>query len=825
MFDKFTERARLVIVLAKSEAERLKHDRLDTEHLLLGLIKEGGGIAIRALQKLNVNPNSLQMQLERRLIMGNRMGYQRELPFSELAKRVLEGAMLEARDMGHTYIDTEHLLLGMVRERHGMAGKMLRDAGIMLDPLREIILEMLNPVKNNQKAKDKSATPALDTFGRDLTKMAQESKLDPVIGRMEEINRVIQILCRRQKNNPVLVGEPGVGKTAIVEGLAQKIVSGDIPELLASRRIISLDLAALVAGTKYRGQFEERLQTVLKELRESKNVIIFIDELHTLVGAGAAEGSIDASNMLKPSLSRGEIQCIGATTQDEYRKHIEKDGALERRFQIVRVQAPSVSETVRILRGLKDQYEKHHHAHYSDDSIVAAVQMAERYISDRQLPDKAIDVIDEAGARRRLQATEIPSELKLLDERVRELENEVESALKSSKLDLTLIRDLKEEQQNVRREADMLRKDWQSTVADQPVEVTLDDITHVISQWTGVPLRRLEESESKKLLQMDSDLHQRIVAQDEAIDAVVRAIRRSRSGLKDPTKPIGSFIFMGPTGVGKTELARALAENLFGDEKAMISIDMSEFMEKHSVSRLVGSPPGYVGYGEGGQLTEKVRRRPYCVVLLDEIEKASAEIFNILLQVMEEGHLTDGMGRQVDFRNCILIMTSNIGAKFIRTGTMLGFAPDSDADRRSYEKMKETVLQEMKNTFSPEFLNRVDEVVVFHQLSNDHIREIMDLNLSRLTKQLQEIGLEMEVTPAARDWLVEKSYQPAYGARPVKRTIRRYIENPLSEELLKHRDGLKDARVKISLTKGQLRFSIEMEDEEVTVSGGSNYSA
>ena len=573
MFDKFTERARLVIVLAKSEAERLKHDRLDTEHLLLGLIKEGGGIAIRALQKVNVNPNSLQMQLERRLIMGNRLGYQRELPFSELAKRVLEGAMLEARDMGHTYIDTEHLLLGMVRERHGMAGKMLRDAGVMLDPLREIILEMLNPVKSSQKAKEKSATPALDTFGRDLTKMAQDNRLDPVIGRSDEINRVIQILCRRQKNNPVLVGEPGVGKTAIVEGLAQKITSGDIPELLANRRIISLDLAALVAGTKYRGQFEERLQTVLKELRDSKNVIIFIDELHTLVGAGAAEGSIDASNMLKPSLSRGEIQCIGATTQDEYRKHIEKDGALERRFQIVRVMAPSVSETVRILQGLKDQYEKHHNARYTDNSIMAAVQMAERYISDRQLPDKAIDVIDEAGARRRFQATEIPEDVKEMDERIRELENEVEEALKSSKLNLALIRDLKEEQETLRRKADTRRQEWHSKIVDQPVTVTADDITHVISQWTGVPLRRLEESESRKLLSMDQDLHQRIIAQDEAIDAVVRAIRRSRSGLKDPTKPIGSFIFMGPTGVGKTELARALAENLFGDEKAMISID------------------------------------------------------------------------------------------------------------------------------------------------------------------------------------------------------------------------------------------------------------
>jgi ATP-dependent Clp protease ATP-binding subunit ClpC len=820
MFEKFTERARLVIVLSKSEAERLRHDRLDTEHLLLGLIKEGGGIAIRALQKLNVNPNSLQLQLERRLIMGNRLSHQRELPFSDLAKRVLEAALIESREFGHSYIDTEHLLLGMVRERHGMAGKMLRDVGVTLDTLREVILEMLNPVKGSERGKEKSATPALDAFGRDLTKMAQTDKLDPVIGRSGEISRVIQILCRRQKNNPVLVGDPGVGKTAIVEGLAQKLVAGDIPELLADRRIISLDLAALVAGTKYRGQFEERLQTVLKELRDAANVIVFIDELHTLVGAGAAEGSIDASNMLKPSLSRGEIQCIGATTQDEYRKHIEKDGALERRFQTIRVLAPTVSETVRILHGLKNEYEKHHNAVYTDESIVAAVQMADRYISDRQLPDKAIDVIDEAGARKRLDATREPAGLKELEQKATDIDNQVQDSLKDARSDLTRIRELKEEQNSLRRKAEQLRKEWRSEMIEHPVTVTADDISQIVSQWTGVPLKRLQESESRKLLQMETDIHRRIVAQDEAINAVVRAIRRSRSGLKDHSKPIGSFIFLGPTGVGKTELARALAENLFGDEKAMIAIDMSEFMEKHSVSRLVGSPPGYVGYGEGGQLTEKVRRRPYSVVLLDEIEKASSDIFNILLQVMEEGHLTDGMGRQVDFRNCILIMTSNIGAKYIRTGTMMGFTPETEADRRSYEKMKITVLQEMKTTFSPEFLNRVDEVVVFHQLGKDHIREIMDMHLARLNKQLQEIGLEMEISTAARDWLVEKSHQPAYGARPVKRTIRRYIENPLSEELLKHREGMKDASVKISLARNQLKFNIEIGNQCVVVTEG-----
>ncbi len=818
MFEKFTERARLVIVLAKGEVERLKHDRLDTEHLLMGLIKEGGGIAIRALQKMNINPYTLHLQLERRLVTGNRSSSDKELPFSELAKRVLEGAMLESRELGHNYIDTEHLLLGMVRERHGMAGKMLRDAGVMLDTLRDVIMEMLTPVKSGEKSKEKSTTPALDAFGRDLTKRAIDNKLDPVIGRSDEIARIIQILCRRQKNNPVLVGDPGVGKTAIVEGLAQKIVTGDIPDLLANRRIISLDLAALVAGTKYRGQFEERLQTVLKELHEASNVIIFIDELHTLVGAGAAEGSIDASNMLKPSLSRGDIQCIGATTQDEYRKHMEKDGALERRFQTIRVHAPSVPETVRILQGLKHQYEKHHKAIYTDESIVAAVQLADRYIPDRQLPDKAIDLIDEAGARRRLDSFEEPTQLKELEQKISEIERDVESFLKDSKLDLVLIRDLKDKQQVFRKEAEKLRKEWQSESADKPILVTVDDIVHVVSQWTGVPLQRLQETESQKLLQMEEEIHKRIIAQDEAVRTVVQAIRRSRSGLKDHSKPIGSFIFLGPTGVGKTELARALAENLFGDEKAMISIDMSEFMEKHSVSRMVGSPPGYVGYGEGGQLTEKVRRRPYSVVLLDEIEKASPEIYNILLQVMEEGHLTDGMGRQIDFRNCILIMTSNIGAKFIRTGTMLGFTPDTEADRRSYSAMKETVLREMKSTFSPEFLNRIDEVVVFHQLSKDHIQSIMDLNLSRLNKQLQELGLDMEITPAARDWLVEKSYQPAYGARPVKRSIRRYIENPLSEELLRFPDGMKDACVRISLENDQLKFSIEVKNQCAIVS-------
>ncbi len=803
MFEKFTDRARLVIMLAKSEAERLQHDQLSTEHLLLGLIKEGGGIAMRALRKLNVSPQTLQLQLERRVVLGNRRTYHRDLPFSDLAKKVLEAAVYEAKELGQNYIGTEHLLLGMVRERNGVAGKMLRDSGITLDALREIILDMLSPVKG--KSREKSKTPALDAFGRDLTALAENNTLDPVVGRSGEIERLVQILCRRQKNNPVLIGDPGVGKTAIVEGLAQKIVDRDIPEILGDKRIVSLDLAALVAGTKYRGQFEERLQAVIKELQSTRDVIIFIDELHTLVGAGAAEGSIDASNMLKPSLSRGEIQCVGATTLDEYRKHIEKDGALERRFQTIFVSAPSVSETIEIIRGLKHKYESHHKARFTDDAIIAAAKMADRYISDRNLPDKAIDVIDEAGSRARLAASRVPESLKDLEKQITGLEKEVEEALLNH--DFDLIRELKEHQQKLRQEVELIRNEWRETQSEKSIVVTAEDISYIVSQWTGVPLQKLEETESERLLNMPEDLHKRIVGQDEAIEVVSKAIRRARSGLKDRKEPIGSFVFLGPTGVGKTELARALSQYMFGDEKSLITIDMSEFMEKHTVSRLVGSPPGYVGYGEGGQLTEKVRRRPYSVVLLDEIEKASPDVFNILLQVMEDGHLTDAMGRQVDFRNTVLIMTSNIGARHIKKGTSLGFTSSSSDRRMAYDKMKDTVLQEMKHTFNPEFINRVDEIVVFHQLSREQIAEIIGLTIQQFNHQLNEVDLELFLSDEAREWLTEKSYQPAYGARPVKRMIRKFIEDPLAEDMLRNAFNYEGGKIHITLDGGGLKFT------------------
>lgn len=802
MFEKFTDRARLVIMLAKNEAERLQHDQLDTEHVLLGLIKEGGGVAIRALRKLNINPQTIQMQIERRVVLGNRRSYQREIPFSDLAKKVLEMAVYEAKELSHSYIGTEHLLLGLVREKNGLAGKLLRDSGIILDTLRDAILEMLAPGKS--KARDKSKTPALDAFGRDLTQMAEEGQLDPVIGRIPEIERVIQILCRRQKNNPVLIGEPGVGKTAIVEGLAQKIVQNDIPEILANKRIVSLDLAALVAGTKYRGQFEERLQAVIKELQKAQDVIVFIDELHTLVGAGAAEGSIDASNMLKPALSRGELQCIGATTVDEYRKHIEKDGALERRFQTIFVNAPTLNETLLIIDGLKHKYESHHHATYTSDAIINAVKLSDQYISDRNLPDKAIDVIDEAGSRARLAVSKLPDQLKEMDKQIEQIEKQVELALDAHNFDQ--ITELKDQQQILRTEAETMRSRWMRSISEHPVTITGDDVAVIVSQWTGIPVKKLEESELERLKRMEEELHRRIIGQNEGISVISKAIRRSRAGLKDPKKPIGSFVFMGPTGVGKTELARALAEFLFGDEKAIISIDMSEFMEKHTISRLVGSPPGYVGYGEGGQLTEKVRRRPYSVVLLDEIEKASPDVFNILLQVMEEGHLTDSMGRKVDFKNTLLIMTSNIGARFIRHGVSMGFSAPELQDRSNYEKMKEMVLHELKHVFNPEFINRVDELIVFHQLTREQIGEIITINIKLLNRQLVPTGFELILDDDAKEWLLEKSFQPSFGARPVKRAIRKYIENPLADEFISQKFHSEKGQIRICVRDGNLHF-------------------
>jgi ATP-dependent Clp protease ATP-binding subunit ClpC len=803
MFDRFTERAKKVIQLGKEEAERLHQPALDTEHLLMGLIREGTGMGVRILLKMNVDPDHLMQQLERRIYAPTRPSFmRREIPFSDLAKRVLGTAILEAKHMGHNYVGTEHLLLALILEQKGRAGQVLKEMQVEYSRAKQIIMDLLGSPQT--ETKEPSRTPVLDSFGRDLTQLAREEKLDPVIGREDEIERMVQILCRRTKNNPVLLGEPGVGKTAIVEGLAQKIVRGELPELLSHKRIVTLDLAALVAGTKYRGQFEERLQTVLKELRKTDDVIIFIDELHTLVGAGAAEGSIDASNMLKPVLARGEVQCIGATTLDEYRKHIEKDGALERRFQTIHVHAPTVAETIEILRGLKYKYEAHHHLQFEDEAIEYAVKLSEQFITDRNLPDKAIDVIDEAGSKVRLQSLELPEHLREYEGELRTLDTMIDEAIARDRFDD--LPHLKERKARVESEYRRLTKKWKEERYREKIVVTKEDVASVVSRWTGIPLVRIEEEESAKLLRMEEELHRRIIGQEEGIRAVSRAVRRSRASLKDPKKPIGSFMFLGPTGVGKTELAKALAEFLFGDEKALIRIDMSEFMEKHSVSRLVGSPPGYVGYGEGGQLTEKVRRRPYSVVLLDEIEKASPDVFNILLQVMEDGHITDSMGRFVSFKNTVIIMTSNLGARLIRRKSTLGFG--SEQEEISYKGMKEKIMAEVKRTFSPEFLNRLDEIIVFHALNREQLRAIVDLQITRLNNQIADLGLYLDLTPEALAFLLERGYDPANGARPIRRVIQTYLENPLAEERLRGNIP-SPARILVDVENDRLVFTAQ----------------
>ncbi|MBN1551150.1 ATP-dependent Clp protease ATP-binding subunit [bacterium] len=786
MFERFTDRAKQVIQIAREEAERLQNRVLDTEHLLLGILKQGANTAVQVLVKLEVNPGNMERHIEKQMYRGTHIGFVRnrtDIPFSSASKAVLGTAVVEANSLKHKHVGTEHLLLALLKEREGKAARILHDFRVDYNLAKRILLSRRRKDPIEGEESENSPTPVLDSFGRDLTHLADDDKLDPVIGRGDEIERMIQILCRRTKNNPVLIGEPGVGKTAIVEGLAQNITRGDIPELLANKRIINLDLAALVAGTKYRGQFEERLQSVIKELRKSPDVIIFVDELHTLVGAGAAEGSIDASNMLKPALSRGEIQCIGATTLDEYRKHIEKDGALERRFQTITVDQPTIEETVKIIEGLKHKYEEHHKVYYTEEAIYASVKLADQFISDRNLPDKAIDVIDEAGSRIRLATLKTPKHLSCKEEEICEVEGQLKSAAADKDMELSKI--LREKLLGLRYAYETLKKEWRTNLSEHPAKVTKEDVTYIISKWTGIPLYRIEEAESERLLRMEENLHKRIVGQEEAISALTRAIRRSRAGLKDPRKPIGSFLFLGPTGVGKTELGRALAEFLFGDEKAIIRIDMSEFMEKHSVSRLVGSPPGYIGYGEGGQLTERVRRKAYSVILLDEIEKANPEVFNLLLQVMEDGHLTDSMGRRVSFKNTVIIMTSNIGARLIKKGTSMGFGPQSEA--LTYAKMKEIVLVEVKRTFNPEFLNRLDEIIVFHSLSLEHIRDIIDLQLHILQKRLQGLGITLQISMATKEIILREGYEPIFGARPIKRMIQSMIENPLAEERLRGR--------------------------------------
>jgi len=779
MFERFTERARKVIILAREEAIRLGHNFVGTEHLLLGLVREGDGLAVAILKKLNVNLATLKGEVEKIVSVGSEVTPAGEIPFTPQAKKVLEYAISEARSMGHNYIGTEHLLLGLVREGEGIASLVLRDFGVTVPAAKAQAQELLG--EQATKGSGTARTPALDEFGLDLTNMARQGKLDPVIGRHAEIERVIQILSRRTKNNPVLIGEAGVGKTAIVEGLAQQIVASDVPETLLRKRVVQLDLPGMVAGTKYRGQFEERLKAVIKEIQQARNVILFIDELHTLVGAGAAEGAIDASNMLKPALARGEIQVIGATTMDEYRKHVEKDRALERRFQTIFVGQPSVDETIQILREIKDRYEAHHSAIITEEAVSAAARLSQRYIADRFLPDKAIDVMDEAGSRARLKSLMLPDDLRGMENEVERLRQQKEDAIRTQAFEVAAR--LRDAERKLRSELEERRNKWKEFRSKEKIVVTNEDIAYIVSKWTGIPLYQIEEAESQKLLRMEEELTNRVVGQQEAIRAVTRAIRRSRSGLKNPRRPVGSFIFLGPTGVGKTELAKALAEFLFGSEDVIVRIDMSEYMERFSISRLIGAPPGYIGYDDSGQLTEKVRRRPFSVVLLDEIEKAHPEVFNLLLQILEDGHLTDSYGRQVDFKNTIVIMTSNIGARQIGVHAPMGFT--RGGEEVTYEKMKETVLGEMKKTFNPEFMNRIDEVIVFHALMKEHMGRIVDLMLQRLQSQLVEKQITLEVSEDAKEFLINKGHDPQFGARPLRRAIQRHVEDLLAEEMLK----------------------------------------
>ncbi len=780
LFNRFTERAQKVLTLAHEEAVRLGHPGVGTEHILLGLVKEGEGIAAKALLSLGLTGDKIQMEVEK--IIGRGNGGPAATTYTPRAKKVIELSMDEARKLGHNYIGTEHILLGLIREGEGVAARVLGNLGVSLNKARQQVMQLLGGSEGGEASSDSSQsanTPTLDSLARDLTVLARDSKLDPVIGRSKEIERVIQVLSRRTKNNPVLIGEPGVGKTAIAEGLAQRIVANEIPETLRNKRVMVLDMGTVVAGTKYRGEFEDRLKKIMDEIRNAGNVILFIDELHTLIGAGGAEGAIDASNILKPALARGELQCIGATTLDEYRKHIEKDAALERRFQPVKVDEPTAEEAVQILLGLRDRYEAHHRVHITDDAVKAAVTLSDRYISDRFLPDKAIDLIDEAASKVRLRTYTAPPNLKELETRLEEIRSEKDSAIQGQEFELAA--SLRDQEQKLRDELEHRRLEWQQRQDSHDVSVTDEDIADIVSSWTGVPVKKLAETESERLLNLEAVLHERVIGQNEAVESVSRAIRRARAGLKDPKRPIGSFIFLGPTGVGKTELARALAEAMFGDEDAMIRVDMSEYMERHATARLVGSPPGYVGYEEGGQLTEKVRRKPYSVVLLDEVEKAHPEVFNILLQVLDDGRLTDGKGRTVDFRNTVIIMTSNVGAQTIKKGGSLGFTASKDG---GYQDMKDRVMEELKHTFRPEFLNRVDDLIVFHELSEGEIEKIVTLLANDLAKRLNEYGLTFELTAEAKLYLAKEGYDPQYGARPLKRAMQRHIEDKLSESLL-----------------------------------------
>ncbi|MDH7497616.1 MAG: ATP-dependent Clp protease ATP-binding subunit [Syntrophomonadaceae bacterium] len=827
MLRRFTQRAQRAIINAQEEAREMGHAAVGTEHILLGLIREGEGVGARAILALGVDLDQVREAIKSVLGgqgAGRREGTGGDLPITPRAKKVLNLAFDEAQLQGVSYVGTEHLLLAVIREEEGVAAQVLSGMGIKLDDVRAQVMLLLGsegnaaagaeaagegkavpgqPVAPSRRNRAKSKTPVLDNYSRDLTQMAREQKLDPVIGREKEIERVVQVLSRRTKNNPVLIGDPGVGKTAIVEGLAQRIVENRVPEILADKRVVVLDLSTMVAGTKYRGEFEDRLTKVVNEIRAAGDIIVFIDELHTIVGAGAAEGAIDAANILKPALARGEFQCVGATTLEEYRKHVEKDAALERRFQPIMVEEPSVEETIEILKGLRDRYEAHHAVKITNEAIVAAANLSARYISDRFLPDKAIDLIDEASSKVRLRNYVVPEELKAAEARLEEIIKEKEEAIMGQEYE-TAAR-MRDEEQRLRDEVERLRREWVSRRSVESGVVTAEEIASVVSAWTGVPVAQMAEAESERLARLEEVLHQRVVGQDEAVRAVARAVRRARAGLKDPKRPIGSFVFLGPTGVGKTELARALAEALFGSESSLIRLDMSEYMEKHTVARIIGSPPGYVGYEEGGQLTERVRRKPYSVILLDEIEKAHPDVFNILLQVLDDGRLTDGKGRTVDFRNTVIIMTSNVGAESLRRERSLGFRREA-GEQQDYERMKEQVMEKMKATFRPEFLNRLDEVIVFHSLTTDELKQIFELLIKDLRTRLHEQGFALEVTEAAKQHIIAQGYDPVFGARPLKRAIQRAVEDSVSEEIIARRVQPGDTIV-VDVEDGKVRVT------------------
>ncbi|MEO0454566.1 MAG: ATP-dependent Clp protease ATP-binding subunit [Verrucomicrobiota bacterium] len=819
----FTPRAQQVLALARKEADRFNHNYVGTEHLLLGLIKLGQGVAVNVLQKMGLDLETVRMEVEKQVGSGPDTKISGNIPYTPRVKKVLALAGKEAKALSHSYVGTEHILLGLLREGDGVAARVLKSLDVDLDRARNEVLKELDPNFEGEEedyatadgeaeagsGKKDVKTPALKAFGRDLTELASEDELDPVIGRAKEIERVIQILCRRTKNNPVLIGEAGVGKTAIVEGLAQEIHQGNVPELLRDKRVITLDLALMVAGTKYRGQFEERIKAVMEEIRKSKNVILFIDEMHTIVGAGSAEGAMDASNIIKPALSRGELQCIGATTLSEYRKHIEKDSALERRFQSVKVEAPNVEDTVKILKGLRPKYEQHHRAEITDEALVAAAKLSDRYLTGRFLPDKAIDIMDEAGARGRIKTTMVPEELKTAEAQIDVIKEDKEAAIKEQ--DFEKAAALRDKEKAERESFENRIAAWRKERDETRVKVDEDDILHIISNWTGIPLTRMEKEDMERLMTIGEDLHGKVVAQDEAVEALAKALRRSRADLKDPKRPIGSFIFLGPTGVGKSHLAKELATHVFGEEDALIQLDMSEYMEKFNVSRLVGSPPGYVGYEEGGQLTEKVRRRPYSVVLFDEIEKAHPDIWNILLQILEDGQVTDSLGRKVDFRNTIIIMTSNVGAEFIKKNSVVGFGAASEEP--SYDEIRGRLLEQAKRVFKPEFLNRLNDIIVFHSLTREHLSEIVKLEIDKVESRLSEREITLKLTKKATEFLIDKGYDPAYGARPLRRAVEKYLEDAIAEEIIKgnissqtavqvdYKDGTEELKFKVPKPK------------------------